>query len=598
MVDPEPDLEPNLDVAIIGAGWHGLAMAKTYSEAYPSAQIAIFDSATSVGGVWAKERLYPGLKTNNMLGSYEFGDFPMFPERFGVRPGQHIPGAVVHQYLRQFAEEYGLTARLRLNTKVESAEVLGNGEWVLLVSNIADDPSKTRSIKAKKLVIATGLTSKPAMPVFPGQSEFQGKLFHSIHLKDRAKDIESAREVVVLGASKSSWDTCYSAAMSGAHVNMVIRPGGGGPSWVLPAFFTPLKLSIQRLATTRLCSLLEPCVWAGESSGFSWMRYLLHRTVVGRRVVKMLWSLLDMIVLRANRYDNHPEMRKLRPWSDTFWMGNNLGIHNYENNWFDLVRKGRISVHIADVASLSGSGVHLSNGAVINADTFVCCTGWDVLPPIQFLPEAVAEELGFPATSPSIQTKERQEMVLVARAQILKTVPSLSSGPMKTLPESAAAPMGTHEAKHRASPRSNYELYRFMVPPSQKSFQHRNIAIIGAHLAVNAITVAQAQALWITAYFNDKIDHLSPAQISRREIEYQTILHAEYCRLRHPPAGGGAGHKCPDLVFDGLLYTDLLLQDLGLEVGRKKSWWRELVCRYLPNDYQGLVGEWKGQQNI
>ncbi|KEF53195.1 uncharacterized protein A1O9_10643 [Exophiala aquamarina CBS 119918] len=580
--------DEELDLAIVGAGWHGLAMAKTYSEAYPSARIALFDSAKSVGGVWAKERLYPGLKTNNMLGSYEFGDFPMCPDRFKVRPGEHIPGAVVNEYLRQFAEEYDLMSRLRLNTKVESAEVVEYGEWILLVSNTADEPSKMRGIKAKKLVVATGLTSKPSMPTFPGQSEFQGKLFHSIHLKDRAKDLESAREVVVLGASKSSWDTCYSAAISGAHVNMVIRPGGGGPSWVLPAFFTPLKLSIQRLATTRLCSLFEPCVWAAESSGFPWIRYLLHRTIVGRRLVSALWGVLDMIVLRANGYDDHPELKKLKPWTDTFWMGNNLGIHNYEQNWFDLVRKGRINIHVADVASLSGDGVHLSSGAVINADTFVCCTGWETLPSIKFLPEEVIDGLGFPSTS--LQTSET--LMQDARTRILKTVPSLRPGPRKVLPACAAAPIREHEAKNRGSTRSNYQLYRFMVPPSQKLFQHRNIAVIGAHLAVNAITVAQAQALWVTAFFNDKIANISDSKVSYREIEYQTILHAEYCRLRHPAAGGGAGHRCPDLVFDGLLYTDLLLRDLGVEVRRKRSWWRELFCRYLPSDYQGLVEEW------
>ncbi|CCT63266.1 related to 65 kDa virulence protein [Fusarium fujikuroi IMI 58289] len=71
-----------LDIAIIGAGWYGLAMGKTYLEASPDANMVIFDGAASIGGTWAKERLYPGLKTNNLLGKYEFSDFPMTPERF------------------------------------------------------------------------------------------------------------------------------------------------------------------------------------------------------------------------------------------------------------------------------------------------------------------------------------------------------------------------------------------------------------------------------------------------------------------------------------------------------------------------------------
>ncbi|KAK5047538.1 hypothetical protein LTR84_006635 [Exophiala bonariae] len=584
----------NLDLAIVGAGWHGLGMAKTYSEAYPEARIAIFDSGKSVGGVWAKERLYPGLKTNNLVGSYEFGDFPMALDRFGLQRGQHIPGAVVHEYLRQFAEEFNLTSRLIFNTKVVSAELLEDGEWGLQVSDVNNESSGTIKIRTKKLVVATGLTSKPNIPTFPGRAEYQGNVFHSIHLRDRAKDIEAAKEVVVLGANKSAWDTCYSAAVSGAHVNMVVRPGGGGPSWVWPVTFSPFQLSIQQIATTRLWTLFEPTIWNGEASGFSWARYLLHSTSLGRKFVSMFWKALDKIVHRANGYDNHPELQKLKPWSTTFWMGNSLGIHNYQQNWFDLVRKGRIHIHVADVTSLSGKGVHLSNGAVVNADTFVCCTGWEVLPPIKFIPETLTDELGLPSSA--IQPSEVQ--VQHARAQILEAAPSLRAGPRKVLPKSAAAPIRVHEHKNGAeSTRSNYQLYRFLVPSSAKFFKHRNIAFIGSHLALNAITVAQAQALWITAFFNDKVESLRHSNIDHADVEYETILHTEYARLRHPGAGSGAGERCPDLVFDGLLYTDSLLRDLGLEAHRKKSWWKELVQRYLPGDYRGLVAEWK-RKNI
>ena len=70
----------------------------------------IVDSAASVGGTWCKERLYPGLKTNNLVGTYEFGDFPMTYEGFGVKPDTHIPGAAVNDYLTQFTEHFDLTS--------------------------------------------------------------------------------------------------------------------------------------------------------------------------------------------------------------------------------------------------------------------------------------------------------------------------------------------------------------------------------------------------------------------------------------------------------------------------------------------------------
>src|ERR1700760_3113246 len=105
--------------ADISAGWHGIAMGKTYHEICPNSRMLIIDSSESIGGTWAKERLYPGLKTNNIIGSYEFGDFPMTPAKFGVSPGQHIPGAVVHEYLCQYAAAFDLVSRLRMKTKVE-----------------------------------------------------------------------------------------------------------------------------------------------------------------------------------------------------------------------------------------------------------------------------------------------------------------------------------------------------------------------------------------------------------------------------------------------------------------------------------------------
>ncbi|OCL02531.1 hypothetical protein AOQ84DRAFT_268633, partial [Glonium stellatum] len=89
----------SFDLVVVGAGWYGLAAAKTYVELHPTEDVVVLESASTVGGVWAQHRLYPGLRSNNMLGTYEYPDFPMDSATFGVQPGEHIPGPVVHQYL-------------------------------------------------------------------------------------------------------------------------------------------------------------------------------------------------------------------------------------------------------------------------------------------------------------------------------------------------------------------------------------------------------------------------------------------------------------------------------------------------------------------
>lgn len=40
-------------------------MLKTFCEVHPDASVVVFDKAASIGGVWAEDRLYPGLRTNN-----------------------------------------------------------------------------------------------------------------------------------------------------------------------------------------------------------------------------------------------------------------------------------------------------------------------------------------------------------------------------------------------------------------------------------------------------------------------------------------------------------------------------------------------------
>lgn len=126
----------------------------------------MLEAGPSIGGVWNHERLYPGLKSNNMLGTYEYSDFPMDTATFGVKAGEHIPGTVLHKYLTAYAKEFGVYARTQLNTRVESAEEnLQTGNWTLKTRN--NLTGEEASLHAKKLIVATGLTSEPHVPTFP-----------------------------------------------------------------------------------------------------------------------------------------------------------------------------------------------------------------------------------------------------------------------------------------------------------------------------------------------------------------------------------------------------------------------------------------------
>jgi cation diffusion facilitator CzcD-associated flavoprotein CzcO len=212
-------------LTVIASGLHGLAMAKTYLEVNPSADVIILEAASTVGGVWAAHRLYPGLKSNNLLGTYEFSDFPMDPKLFDVKPGQHISGHVMHEYLTSYAEHFDLVRRVRFDTKVESAGHKEGGGWFIRASMRSRDSkvSKSGSVHAKKLVVATGMTSEAFLPTFKGGERFHAPLFHCRDFLDYESTLETAKSVVVFGGTKSAWDAVYAYASKGVKVNWVIR---------------------------------------------------------------------------------------------------------------------------------------------------------------------------------------------------------------------------------------------------------------------------------------------------------------------------------------------------------------------------------------
>ncbi|KAI3336759.1 FAD/NAD(P)-binding domain-containing protein [Xylariaceae sp. AK1471] len=455
------------DVVIVGAGLHGLATARALVDTSPNnpKRLIILDEGGSIGGTWAAERFYPGLKTNNIVGSYEFSDFPMEPERYGLKPGQHIPGYVVHRYLTGFAFHFSLDKLFSQHTKVETVLLQRDGKWQFDYKCFSKDGPEAGQLTCDKLVIATSLTSEARMPTFPGNTSFRGPLFHAKDLHARSKDLKGCQEVVVVGGNKSAWDVCYSVATTGARARMVIRPSGGGLSWVWrPIYIFGIKLTLARLSSTRLFTCFDPSPFGKSFSS----------------------AALDFLAASATGYSD-PRLIMLRPWTSTFWMGNSLSIHNYGTDWFDLARKGQIVVHHADVTSLDGTTAHLSDGSKLKADDVVCCTGWKCKPPIRFEPEGISEDIGLPQEI----TSHRQDSG------------NLGFSPRRTLPkdDKIQAKGGLTLKIHSNTPLAfdfrevPYRLYRFLVPASPRFLELRNIAFIGMYRSVHAVMVAQAQAL-------------------------------------------------------------------------------------------------------
>ena len=494
----------------------------------------------------------------------------------------------MHQYLCDYADHFKVREHIRLDVRVEHAECLGSDGWRITTRDRS--LQKDSMILAKKLVIATGLTSKPSVPQFRGREHYEGLFMHAKDMAAQDSQLIKARSIVVLGGGKSSYDACYSYASRGIKVHMIVRESGYGPVLVAQPYATPFKIWLEKLVFTRFLTWLNPCSWS-TSDGFSLVQHLFHGTIIGRFLVFLFWAILRDDAWSLNRYDEHPETRKLKPRTSPFWIGNTLSIMNYPTDFFDLVRTGQIQVHVSDVSHLSPHNVHLASGEAIRADAIVCCTGWESQPSITFLPKGIEESLGLPCNLPPGEADA--ELCRRADAEILKRFPMLLAQPVANVASTSSA--GTS----RMQPHRPWRLFRFIVPPAFATT--RTVAFAGELGVLSKTMVAQTQAIWIAAFLEGDLDLAQLVEKRCKDtlggtsmeskVQWDTMVNTQFCKWKSP---AGYGSRFPDLAFETLPYVDLLLGDLGLLVQRKGGLLKECFRPYGPEDYKGLIAEYVG----
>lgn len=389
-------MESHHDIIVVGAGIQALVAAKTFLQLNPELDLLIIDSNQSLGGVWAKERLYPGLNSNHLVGTYEYTDFPI-EEIFGVKHPEHIPGDVIHEYLRRYAEKFGLGARTESGTKVTVAEKVRQG-WKLRLETVSIEPEHRvdgesditrlpaqRTISCSKLVVATGLTSSPQPINIKGSKTFGAPIVNFGDYACQAQSIyddSSLKDVTVYGGGKASYDIVYLMATHGKRVNWNIRASGHGPTYMAPAhiYLGPFRCWLEKLTITHPLTWVSPCVW-GDADGFGYLRKLLHEPNLGRWHVDTFWTKLGSDLISQTHIAEHEETRKLIPAQPPFWYGTNLSILNYPTDIYAFVRKGQVKVIRKDVRYLdSQKTILFEDDSSVHTDALICSMGWKFTP--------------------------------------------------------------------------------------------------------------------------------------------------------------------------------------------------------------------------
>ncbi|GAA1989364.1 NAD(P)/FAD-dependent oxidoreductase [Isoptericola halotolerans] len=361
-----------MKIAVVGAGFAGLASAKVLTEF--GHQVAVFDKAPDVGGVWSATRRYTGLYTQNNKGSYSFSDLPM-PKHYPEWPS----GEQVQAYLEQYVEAHGLSEALRLSTEVVRAELTDAEDGWLVTSRhsgeAVGDPERFDHV-----VVANGIFSDPVIPAFEGLAQLLragGKVVAASQLGS----VEDARgkNVVVVGYGKSACDVAAEIGPVAADTHLVARK----LLWKVPKKLGN-AVNMKYLLLTRLGEALF------RYQDLAGVEKFLHGP--GNAVRKSMLSSVAAVTTKQLRLKE----LGLVPRGEFEDIARST-VSLASDALYDQVADGAITVHRdTEVERFTtdddgAPAAVLSNGRMVRADLVVCGTGFHQRVP--FLDQEVTDRL-------------------------------------------------------------------------------------------------------------------------------------------------------------------------------------------------------------
>jgi dimethylaniline monooxygenase (N-oxide forming) len=362
-------------VGIVGAGEAGLATAKMLINA--GYDCTVFERNDRLGGVWTDGYLDFAVQVQHEL--YEIPDFP-HPKG----TPDFTPGPTVCQYLQDYADHFGVTPHIRLNTTVTALrEDDGTTPgWTLTYRN---PDGTTRSEAFDLVVIAVGVYSHtPKVPTFANQDEFEGTILHNSQLQ--SKDQLEGKKIVVVGYGKSATDAALLAADHGNEATIVFRE----PRWPVPSVLLggiPFKYALFN----RLTGAMLPLHLHASRTQRLW-----HR--LGKPAIWLFWRLVEQLItfqcgLKRPRRATSATRADLIPRHPIEYDGFSNSTMLPKAEFFDSIHDGKLGAQRAAITSFTRDGVTLSNGEDIHCDTVIMATGWTT--DYGFLLEPVRNRINF-----------------------------------------------------------------------------------------------------------------------------------------------------------------------------------------------------------
>ena len=268
-----------------------------------------------------------------------------------------------------------------------------------------------------------------------------------------------------------------------------------------------------------------------------------------------------------------------------FWANDSPGSCQHRDLFSTIA--ARVHVYRQDIARLESNALvlapkeqaHSPTQDTVDVDAIVFCTGWLLMSPLYS--HSLADSLGLPVP---LSEQDRAKI-----SSWEKSMSARSSTVLAKFPILRQQPK-YHKSQSHCTP---LRLYKGMAPPSDAV--NHSIVFLGKLSTTNNFLLAEVQALWAVAYLDGKILRANPnrgdkTRLDEKEQREEEVLDVlAWCRQRYPNRGQ-AGNW---FFYDVISYTDMILEQLGLQSHRRKGWFQTLFAPFFASNLKNIVDEYK-----
>ena len=337
------------NVIVIGAGISGIAAGYNLKKSCPNKSFAILEGRESLGGTWDLFK-YPGIRSDSDMHTLGYRFKPWIHDK------SIADGPSILEYLNETVDENNLKKDILLNHKVKSANWNSDKSlWELEINN----KDQLVNMTCDFLFLCGGYFSysKPHMPSFINQENFEGQIIHPQFWNNQLDYIN--KKVVVIGSGATAITLVPAIAEKAKHVVMLQR----SPSYVVSR---PSEDAINRFLRKFLPIKFTYFLIRWKNILWQSYTFFLARKFPERIKKGILDLLKDEL---GSDFDIKKHFTpSYKPWDQRMCLVP-------DSDLFAAIKNSKASVVTDIVKEFTSDGILLESGEKITTDIIVTATG-------------------------------------------------------------------------------------------------------------------------------------------------------------------------------------------------------------------------------